>query len=108
MHDKNSTIEGIRTTTVIISPICFISLIKNEIRPYENPFRNRLSKGAVRATLNGTHQGDLQFRGIPKAIAPTGTEVEFEGTTTCRVANGKIVEVRSIENIAWPQNLAQA
>ena len=65
-------------------------------------------KGVVRATLKGTHQGDLQFLGMPKAIAPTGTEVEFEGTTTCRVANGKIVEVWSIANMAWLQNLARA
>lgn len=62
----------------------------------------------IRGKVIGTHQGDLQFGGMPAAIAPTGKQLEFEGITMCRMANGKIVELWSIANFTWLQELAQS
>lgn len=62
---------------------------------------------AMRCKLKGTHTGELQFGSMP-AIAPTGKDIEFEGITMCRMANDKIVELWSIANFTWLQELAQS
>jgi predicted ester cyclase len=41
----------------------------------------------LRYTYRGSHQG--QWRGVP----PTGKSVTVTGTTTCRIAKGKIAEI---------------
>lgn len=40
----------------------------------------------ARWTMTGTHNGDLQ------GIQPTGKKVNLNGTSICRIANGKIAE----------------
>jgi steroid delta-isomerase-like uncharacterized protein len=41
---------------------------------------------AIRWSVQGTHRGELE------GILPTGRRVSVTGTTTCRIAGGKIVE----------------
>ncbi len=49
-------------------------------------------KVAARITMTGTHTGE--FFGIP----PTGRRVKFTGIYIVRIANGKIVEHRGVED----------
>jgi len=49
-------------------------------------------KVAARITMTGTHTGD--FVGIP----PTGRRIKITGMYIARIANGKIVEHRGVED----------
>src|SRR3712207_4735887 len=47
-------------------------------------------KVVARWTARGTHQG--KFIGVEGEVPPTGDQVTVSGTTTYKVANGKLVE----------------
>ena len=51
-------------------------------------------KVVTRVTFRGTHQGEFS------GIAPTGKRVEYSGIAIDRIANGKVVEMWHISNMA--------
>lgn len=64
-------------------------------------------KYVSRGKLTGTHQGDLQFPGMPKAIPPTGKRIEVEFANISYISDGKLTEVWDIMDVSWIQRLAQ-
>ena len=71
-----------------------VAMFQGAFPDYRITVEAQLAEGDLVATVwsaTGTHQGEWPSPMGP--IAPTGKQVTFTGTTTLRVADGKIAEV---------------
>jgi predicted ester cyclase len=49
------------------------------------------NKVAIRGTMTGTHNGELQFIGMTQTIPPTGKRIKLDFVNIVHMANGKII-----------------
>ena len=71
-----------------------VALVRTAFPDYQFTITDQIAEGDRVATvwsLTGTHQGE--WMSPMGAIAPTGKQVTYTGTTTLRIANGKIAKV---------------
>jgi predicted ester cyclase len=64
-------------------------------------------KVVIRLRASSTHNGEMQFPGMPSAIPPTGKNVEIVSMSMSRIADGMIVEQWDIADFRWMQHLAK-
>lgn len=87
------------SSTVIRGPegaVAFIPRLREAFPDFEFSILDQIAEGdkvATRWILSGTHEGE--FQGVP----PSGTHVEMTGITIFRVANGKLIEGWTNEDV---------
>jgi len=87
------------SSTVIRGPegaMEFVPRLRNAFPDFQFSILDQIAEGdkvATRWTIRGTHEGE--FQGIP----PSGKQIEMTGITIFRIANGKLIEGWTNEDV---------
>jgi steroid delta-isomerase-like uncharacterized protein len=87
------------SSTVIRGPegaMEFVPRLRNAFPDFQFSILDQIAEGdkvATRWTIRGTHKGE--FQGMP----PTGKQIEMTGITIFRIANGKLIEGWTNEDV---------
>ena len=96
-----------------IGPEGFKGAIENWIRAFPDlhiTTEDEISEGTKfvgRGKVVGTHNGELKFPVMPKAISPTGKRIEFQAVSIYYIADGKITENWNTMDGSWIWRLMQ-
>jgi steroid delta-isomerase-like uncharacterized protein len=87
------------SSTVIRGPegaMEFVPRLRNAFPDFQFSILDQIAEGdkvATRWTIRGTHKGE--FQGMP----PSGKQIEMTGITIFRIANGKLIEGWTNEDV---------
>ncbi len=87
------------SSTVIRGPegaMAFVPRLRNALPDFQFSILDQIAEGdkvATRWTIRGTHEGE--FQGMP----PSGKQIEMTGITIFRIANGKLIEGWTNEDV---------
>ncbi len=87
------------SSTVICGPegaMEFVPRLRNAFPDFQFSILDQIAEGdkvATRWTIRGTHKGE--FQGMP----PSGKQIEMTGITIFRIANGKLIEGWTNEDV---------